>query len=156
MAKAPLHSQFSLMSFTSAAVRLVDVVTATTHLGSDHFDNELSDDSDLEFVDVSAMVSKLESEDHEGMAEARKWVGQELFSTKTESLRALRLSRGLSQAEFARLMGSGQGVISRWENGRVDMRTSTICRIAAVLDVDADLVWKAVCSGCDEGESGNV
>lgn len=98
----------------------------------------------------------LERSDSESVAEARKWAGEHLYSNPTESLRALRLSRGFSQSALATAMGVNQGQMSRWENGRADMRVSTLKRIAAVLGVDQKDVFAAACGGCMEEDCGNA
>lgn len=115
-----------------------------------------SDDLSLEFADIDAVVADLEQADPAGMAEARQWVGEVLYQRPRESLRALRLAAGLSQTKFAREMNTNQAVISRWENGKADMRVSTIHRIATVLKADVDDVWHAVCKSCSEEEPGNA
>lgn len=115
-----------------------------------------SEDTSLEFADIDAVVADLEHADPAGMAEARQWVGEVLYQSPRESLRALRLAAGLSQTKFAREMNTNQAVISRWENGKADMRVSTIHRIASVLKADVDDVWHAVCKSCSEEEPGNA
>ncbi|MCU1038758.1 helix-turn-helix domain-containing protein [Stenotrophomonas maltophilia] len=113
-------------------------------------------DCELEFADIDQVVAGLELEDPAGMAEARQWAGTVLYQSPRESLRALRLAAGLSQIQFGREMNAGQAAISRWENGKADMRVSTIHRIAAVLKADVDDVWHAVCNSCSEDEPGNA
>lgn len=53
------------------------------------------------------------------------------------SLKQLRLSRGLSQDQVAKLMGSTQAQVAKLEAGRPDVRMSTVKKIAAALGVDS-------------------
>lgn len=45
-------------------------------------------------------------------------------------IRRVRVRAGLSQTELARLLGTKQPVVSRWESGRDEPRLSTLSRIA--------------------------
>lgn len=53
------------------------------------------------------------------------------------SLKQLRLSRGLSQEQVAKLMGSTQAQVAKLEAGRPDVRISTVKKIAAALGVSS-------------------
>lgn len=99
-----------------------------------------------DFYDIDAAIGALETEhSREAVAEARRWAGQTLYGDDLTSLRAMRLARGMSQVEFANALNTNQGTVSRWENGRGDMRASTMRRIASVLSVPFEAVCGAVC-----------
>ena len=51
-------------------------------------------------------------------------------------VRALRESRGISQAELARRLGTRQPVISRLELGGAEPRLDTLERVSAALDAE--------------------
>jgi transcriptional regulator with XRE-family HTH domain len=51
------------------------------------------------------------------------------------TLRSLREERGLSQNALASDLGVAQRHISDWERGRVDIRLSSLRRIATLLEV---------------------
>ncbi len=51
-------------------------------------------------------------------------------------LRELRMKRGFGQSEFARMAGLHQSQISRLENGRDGLRSSTLLKLARILNVD--------------------
>jgi DNA-binding XRE family transcriptional regulator len=53
------------------------------------------------------------------------------------SLKQLRLSRGYSQEQLAKLMGSTQAQVAKLEAGRPDVRLSTVVKIAAALGVSS-------------------
>lgn len=109
-----------------------------------------------DFVDVDAEVATLERIDAPGVRAARQWVGRHLYGETASTLRALRLSKGLSQGALAAAMGVNQGQMSRWENGKADMRVSTLRRLAEVLGVSQVDVFTAVCGGCSDEDCGNV
>lgn len=145
---------------TATALNDVALLISGTvkHVCADHLISRVAplEDSSLEFADIDQIVAALDQEDPAGMVEARQWAGSVLYDSPRESLRALRLAAGLSQAKFAREMNTNQSVISRWENGKADMRVSTIHRIAAVLKANVDEVWHAVCYCSPEDESCNA
>ena len=45
-------------------------------------------------------------------------------------------AKGMSQKEFARLLGKTETEVSRWLSGTHNLTLSTICKIAAALDED--------------------
>lgn len=56
-----------------------------------------------------------------------------------ENIKKYRLQKGLTQTELAELMGySEKSMISKIENGKVDMPHSQIMKCAEVLDIPAD------------------
>ena len=104
--------------------------------------------TESEFADVSALEAELDSDPsmQQEMREARQWAGSVLHGETRTSLRALRLASGISQGKFAREMNTDQAMVSRWENGKVDMRMKTMQRIARVLNVSLEAVFLAVCA----------
>lgn len=73
----------------------------------------------------------------EFVQEGRRWLAREL-SQKEHSLRALRLERGLSQAQLADLMGTSQPHIARIENGTAQIMFDTAAKLASALGVSLD------------------
>jgi transcriptional regulator with XRE-family HTH domain len=60
------------------------------------------------------------------------------------TLRDLRLSRGMSQADLGRAVGCGQANIARIENGMQSAWGRTISRIADALGVTAAVVYSSL------------
>ena len=69
-----------------------------------------------------------------------------------QKLKRLREDRVLSQRELARMANLAYGTIWRLENGYPEARTSTIRKIAEVLEVEPkELVKQRVSNGEEEG-----
>jgi DNA-binding XRE family transcriptional regulator len=81
------------------------------------------------------------------LARARQRLANELYPRP--SLSALRLQRGLSQAEMARRIGTSQSHLSRIESGQEDPRRTTLVKIARELGETLDVVSNAIdaCQG---------
>jgi DNA-binding transcriptional regulator YiaG len=52
----------------------------------------------------------------------------------SDQIKALRKSRGESQAEFAKVLGTSQQNVHRWENGEVSPRGITVLALRSLLD----------------------
>jgi transcriptional regulator with XRE-family HTH domain len=63
------------------------------------------------------------------------------LNTFGKRLRQARLCRGLSQKQFAEVLGVKQSIVSRWEIGETNSKLATIQRLAASLSVSPD--WLA-------------
>ena len=57
------------------------------------------------------------------------------------SVRQVRESAGMTQAELARRLGVSQPNVARWESGRVDLRIHTLQRIAEALGVNLEVIF---------------
>ena len=55
-----------------------------------------------------------------------------------ETIKYLRLEKGLTQPELAKLLGVSNGIISVWENNVNEPKATYIKRLAQVLGVSAD------------------
>lgn len=53
-------------------------------------------------------------------------------------LKEIRKQRGLTQAEVAKKIGVAQNTYSQYENGKREMDTATLCKIADALNVTVD------------------
>jgi ribosome-binding protein aMBF1 (putative translation factor) len=75
---------------------------------------------------------------------ARQDLGMRAFGEQAQSLRALRLSAGLSQTQLAKKISTVQSHVARVESGKNDPGTDLIVRIALALGVKAEVVFNAV------------
>ena len=57
-----------------------------------------------------------------------------------ENIKRLRLSRGLNQVEFAKIMGVSKQCVSNWENDNVMPSIEMLCRIADFFNVTTDYI----------------
>jgi transcriptional regulator with XRE-family HTH domain len=57
-----------------------------------------------------------------------------------ENIKKLRLSRGLNQVEFAKIMGVSKQCVSNWENDNVMPSIEMLCRIADFFNVTTDYI----------------
>lgn len=92
-------------------------------------------------VDIDDYLSSFE---HDQEAQAailagNKWVADNFYQNEG-SIKALRLSRGLSQKDLAILIESQQSHVSRIEKGTEDVRASTINKLAKVLEVEPAVI----------------
>ena len=97
-------------------------------------------------VALESLVSEFESdaEMSQEMEKARRALTDTLYHDEPDTLSALRLSAGLSQAQLAKLVKTSQPYIARIEKGITDPGTDIIARIAKALDVDDSRVFKAI------------
>ena len=56
------------------------------------------------------------------------------------TLAAARISKGLSQVELAKRLGTPQSHVSRLEAGKVDIRSSSLVELARLVDLEIMLV----------------
>jgi ribosome-binding protein aMBF1 (putative translation factor) len=78
------------------------------------------------------------------MQQARKRLADALYADEPETLSALRLAAGLSQAQLAERASTSQPHITRIEKGQTDPGTDLIARIAAALGIDDMRVYRAI------------
>lgn len=90
------------------------------------------------FTEVGALVAEHElipSRRAALEAARRKLALKEVFKSEN-SLRSVRLSKGMSQAQLASLMGTAQSHIARIEGGNNDVQVSTLLKFADALGID--------------------
>lgn len=88
----------------------------------------------------SKLMARLDSsEEHRsGMAEARNWMADKILADEGDTIRTLRLKKGLSQTQFAGLLGTTQAQVARLEKGNTDPQRSTCKKLREVLEISAD------------------
>lgn len=57
-----------------------------------------------------------------------------------ETIRTLRLEKGLTQPQLAQLVGVSKGMISIWENNINEPKASYLKALAVALDVTVDIL----------------
>jgi DNA-binding XRE family transcriptional regulator len=98
----------------------------------------------VNFSEIDELAAEFEAEDPRGMADARRWVKGVFYANEHDTLRALRLEKGLSQAKLAQEIGTVQSHIARIERGRDDLHISTCRRLCAALNVDMNRLNQAL------------
>ena len=78
------------------------------------------------------------------MQQARKRLADTLYADESETLSALRLAAGFSQAQLAEKAATSQPHIARIERGQTDPVTDLIARIASALCIDDMRVYRAI------------
>lgn len=78
------------------------------------------------------------------MEQARKQLATTLYADEPDTLSALRLEAGLSQAQLAARAATSQPHIARIERGQTDPGTELIARIASALGIDEARVFRAI------------
>ena len=90
-------------------------------------------------------IIELESEGWgEEIAAARKRFASELSADQETSLKTLRLTAGLSQAQLAEKIGTSQSRIARLEAGKEDPGFTTMKKICEALGVDLNELGEAL------------
>ncbi|MBL8446727.1 MAG: helix-turn-helix transcriptional regulator [Zoogloeaceae bacterium] len=97
-------------------------------------------------VSLDALLDSFgqDSELQAAMSEARREMAATVYADEVESLSALRLRAGLSQAQLAARMNTSQSYVARVESGTTDPGTDTVSRMAEALGVDEGVAFKAV------------
>lgn len=72
------------------------------------------------------------------MQEARVELANEFLSDETNSLSKVRLLRGFSQQQLARIIGTSQPHIANLEAGKLEPKFSTVTKIADALGLSLD------------------
>lgn len=104
--------------------------------------NAVSRSSGVDIDDLVASFSK-DAEAVEAISEGRKWVADQYYQGQ-ETLKALRIQKGLSQKQLADLMSSQQSHVSRLEKGTEDVRLSTMIKLAEVLNENLDAIVRVM------------
>jgi ribosome-binding protein aMBF1 (putative translation factor) len=107
-------------------------------------------------VTIEQLISNSEqhAERKAALEEARQWIAESLYKDD-ETLRTLRLRKGLSQAKLATLIGTTQPHIARVENGTSDVQVGTLVRMANALATDVLVTVKAFLKARQETSNGN-
>ncbi len=90
------------------------------------------------------LVQQLEQDEPEKLAGARHWVADQFYADEEETIKTIRLKKGLSQVQLADLMGLKQPYISRIEKGTENFMLSTMRELIKALDIDMNTLEYAI------------
>lgn len=96
--------------------------------------------------DIDDFFSEFDNdpEFREGMTEAGNWIADAFFDNQ-DTLKTLRLKKGLTQSELARMVGMQQPQLARYENEpSLDPKLSTLLKLSDALDVTLDQLARII------------
>lgn len=98
------------------------------------------------YTTIDEVIAEFERDPaaREELKRGRQWVAETVLAGQPQSLRVLRLRKGMSQAQLAEAIGTQQPHIARIERGQADVRLETCRRIAQVLGVDLNTLDQAL------------
>lgn len=121
----------------SNGIREIEAVTVATTDNVHFVERKISYVSDQEnTISLDSLISELSSDPEfsADLKNAHAWVGDTFYKDE-RSIRALRLSRGMSQSDLAKAMETSQPQIAKIENGKSDPQFSTLVRLAKVFEM---------------------
>src|SRR5699024_5476341 len=78
------------------------------------------------------------------MQDARRWVADPFHDEDGDTLRTLRLQKGLSQQQLASIIGTSQSHIARIEGGADSLNIDTCRRLSKALGIDLNTLDQAL------------
>jgi transcriptional regulator with XRE-family HTH domain len=70
------------------------------------------------------------------LEEGRRWVADTFHCDDGETVRTLRLRKGWSQSQLAKMLGTSQSHVARIERGTENLTIETCRKLSATLDID--------------------
>lgn len=101
-----------------------------------HFPQKFVDHAKGRPVSQRVRGLELDPKKKQLLRDARKWVGESLYSHELPTLKAYRLNLGLSQTDLARLINSSQSHIARIERGTENLHIETCRKLCGALKID--------------------
>lgn len=97
-------------------------------------------------IGIGDLVAQWEAvpERREAIARARGWVVDTFHADEGETLRTLRLKKGLSQQQLAGAIGTSQSHVARMEGGADNLSIGTCRKLADALGVDMNALDAAL------------
>ncbi|MCH8071675.1 MAG: helix-turn-helix transcriptional regulator [Proteobacteria bacterium] len=98
------------------------------------------------YKSIDDVVAKFESTDKGrfAMKHGRTWVAKAFYGDVGETIRTLRLTKGLSQSELAKSLGTSQSHVARIERGRENPLIKTCRRLCDALGIDMNTLDEAM------------
>jgi DNA-binding XRE family transcriptional regulator len=99
---------------------------------------ELNSDQPAHSTPLNTLIQEYETDPEfsEALQKARRTLAPKLRVMAPNTLREIRLERGLSQTAVAAQIGSTQAQIARVESGKQDVQVGTLIRLAQALSID--------------------
>lgn len=90
--------------------------------------------------DFDAFMAELEADpaNAQELKDAGTWIADTFYAEEGETLRTVRIRKGLTQAQLAAALETSQAQIAKIESGRADLRLSTMRKLMQALDLDAN------------------
>ena len=93
-----------------------------------------------QFIDSFESVEQGET----ALREGRQWIADSFYASDGDTLRTLRLKKGLSQSSLAKLLNTSQPHIARIERGNGGLLIETCRKLCEALDVDLNTLDAAL------------
>lgn len=93
--------------------------------------------------DFDAFMAELEADpaNAQDLAEAGSWIADTFYAEENETIRTVRLRKGLSQKQLAEALETSQSHIAKIESGRNDLQYPTMLKLMKALDLDANRLF---------------
>lgn len=85
-----------------------------------------------------------ESDGRAELAKGREWVADKFYGQDGDTIRSLRLRKGMSQVDLAKLLGTSQPHIARVESGSENPLLATCRRLCKALEIDMNTLDSAM------------
>lgn len=110
------------------------------------FPQPVAPESPQGYKSIDDLVSKFEASDkgRAALARGRAWVAKEFYSGDGDTIRTLRLNRGMSQADLADRLGTSQSHVARIERGTENLLIGTCRRLCEALGIDMNTLNEAL------------
>lgn len=94
--------------------------------------------------DFDALMAELEGNPANSaeLVAAGAWVADTFYAEEGDTLRTVRLRKGLSQVQLAEMLQTSQPQVAKIESGKVDLQYSTLVKLGAALGLDANALFR--------------
>ena len=131
-----LERPLALVTGSAVSAAVVQLVT--------HADRQ--DPTPADHVSIEELASRWsrEPDRKQNLEHARRWVADTFYTAEGDTLRTLRLRKGMSQSELAAAVGTSQPHIARIERGTENVTIDTCRRLVRALDIDMNALDAAL------------
>jgi ribosome-binding protein aMBF1 (putative translation factor) len=95
---------------------------------------------------INDLASKWEQDEdfRKELEKARHWVADTFYGQEKDTIRTMRLRKGLSQSKLADILGTSQSHVARIENGYADILFDTCRKLCHALEIDMNKLNEAM------------